>query len=285
MSDLRIVVVTGLSGSGKSTASKALEDSGYYCVDNIPGVLLPKLIDLFEQTTGEVEKLALTIDGRERGFLAGLDKTIGEIKERAPRLEILFLDSRDEALIRRFSETRRKHPFSPEGSVQEGIDAERRQLKAFRDLADMVLDTSEYTVHQLREFVTQRFGAPKGKDRLRVNLKSFGYRNGVPQDSDLVVDVRFLSNPFFQEGLRDMDGRTDEVKGFLRQDQGWTEFLERTSSLLHFLLPRYEREGKSYLTIAFGCTGGKHRSVAVVEEMAAGLRKAGWPVSVMHRDL
>lgn len=285
MSDLRIVVVTGLSGSGKSTASKALEDCGYYCVDNIPGVLLPKLVDLFEHTTGEVEKLALTIDGRERGFLAGLDTTIREIRERARRLEILFLDSRDEALIRRFSETRRKHPFSPEGSVQEGIDAERRQLKAFRDLADMVLDTSDYTVHQLREFVTQRFGSPKEKDRLRVNLKSFGFRNGVPQDSDLVLDVRFLSNPFFQDGLRDMDGRTEEVKGFLRQDQGWAEFLDRTGSLLHFLLPRYEREGKSYLTIAFGCTGGKHRSVAVVEEVAGGLRKAGWPVSVMHRDL
>ncbi|MBI2890213.1 MAG: RNase adapter RapZ [Nitrospirae bacterium] len=282
---MRIVVVTGMSGSGKSTASKALEDVGYYCVDNIPVALLSKLIDLFGHSSGEVRKLALLIDGREREFLAGIEATIREIKARGSHLEVLYLDARDDVLLRRFSETRRKHPFSPEGSVQAGIRHERKQLSAVRELADMVLDTSDYNVHQLREFIMQRFGTAQGREKLRVHLKSFAFNNGIPPEGDVVLDVRFLVNPFFQEGLRDKDGRDDEVRGFVKEDPDWPQFIARLRSLLDLLLPRYLKEGKSYLTLAIGCTGGRHRSVAVVEELAPILSGGGWPVSVSHREV
>lgn len=285
MKDLQIVLVTGLSGSGKSTATNALEDVGYYCVDNIPVALLPKLLDLIEQSTGEVRKLALVIDSRERGFLSQLEKTVREIKDRGSALDVIYLDARDDALLRRFSETRRKHPSSPGGSVEEGIRLERGQLKILRDLADTVLDTSDLNVHQLREFFMKRFGSGEVRHKLHVVLKSFGYRNGVPPDSDLVMDVRFFSNPFFQDSLRDRDGTDPDVRAFLQKDAGWGEFLQRMRSILDFLLPRYVQEGKSYLTVSFGCTGGRHRSVAVAEEIAHILSEIGWAVSVVHRDV
>jgi UPF0042 nucleotide-binding protein len=284
---LRIVLLTGMSGSGKSTAIKALEDAGWFCIDNLPVVLVPKLLELVAHgKSDEVHRLALVVDAREGRFLDQTPAAVGEVRREGHRLEVVFLDCSDEVLQRRFSETRRRHPLAPDATVQEGVARERQMLAKLRDLADQVIDTTRMTVHELRDAVTVRFGAAEDSDSLNVTLVSFGYRNGIPAASDLVFDVRFLPNPYFVEGLKAHPGTDPRVSSWVLQRKSTQEFLDRLESLLAFLIPHYRSEGKSYLTVAIGCTGGRHRSVAVAEDLSRRLsEKHRAKVKVTHRDI
>lgn len=283
----RIVLITGMSGGGKSTAIRALEDAGFFCIDNLPVVLLPKLLDLVARgASDEVERLALVVDAREGRFLEGTPAALEEVRREGHKLEVIFLDCADDALLRRFSETRRRHPLSPDGSVQEGIAAERQALASLRAFSDEIVDTTRMTVHELRDSITTRFGAASAHDALNLTLVSFGFRNGIPTASDLVFDVRFLPNPYFVEGLKAHPGTDPKVARWVLERPQTQEFLEKLESLLHFLLPQYRAEGKSYLTIGIGCTGGRHRSVALAEELARRLLdRRRVRVKVAHRDV
>ena len=284
----RILLVTGMSGGGKSTANKSLEDAGWFCIDNLPIVLLPKLLDLAGHgvASDEVERLALVVDAREGRFLESVPAAVAEARAQGHQMDVLFLDCADEALLRRFSETRRRHPLSPEGTVQEGIIKEREALRPLRELADEVIDSTRLTVHELREQISSRFGHAREAQALSVTLLSFGFRHGLPASSDLVFDARFLPNPFFIEGLRAQAGTDAPVAAYVLEKQPAQEFLRQLESLLGFLLPQYRAEGKSYLTVSIGCTGGRHRSVALAEELAR--RLAHYPgvrLRVAHRDV
>ncbi|HKC61686.1 MAG TPA: RNase adapter RapZ [Myxococcales bacterium] len=284
---LRIVLLTGMSGGGKSTAIRALEDAGWFCIDNLPVLLLPKLLELVVHGgSDEVHRLALVIDAREGRFLDQTPQQVEAVRRAGHRLEVVFLDSADEALLRRFSETRRRHPLSPEGTVADGIALERKLLSALRGIADLVIDTTRMNVHELRDVITARFGAAGDADALNVTLVSFGYRNGIPSNSDLVLDVRFLPNPYFVEGLKPHPGTDPRVSEWLLARPQTQEFLEHLESLLAFLLPQYRAEGKSYLTVSLGCTGGRHRSVALAEELSKRLTaRHRARVKVTHRDV
>ena len=283
----RIVLVTGLSGAGKSTATKALEDLGFFCIDNLPIMLLPKLLELVSHgTSDEVQRLAIVVDAREGRFLDSTPGAIEEVRREGHQLEVVFFDCADEVLIRRFSETRRRHPLSPDGSVEEGIAEERRMLAQLRALADQIVDTSRMNVHELRDAITAKFGAPGEDDKLNVTLLSFGFRNGIPEASDLVFDVRFLPNPYFVEGLKPHPGTDSRVSHWVLERMQTQEFLARLESLLQFLIPQYRAEGKSYLTVSIGCTGGRHRSVVLAEELGRRLTdKHRANVKVTHRDV
>lgn len=281
----RIVLVTGMSGSGKSTAIRALEDSGWFCIDNLPVVLLPKLLELVGHGAGEeMPRLALVVDARESRFLESTPGAVTEVRRLGHEVEIVFLECSDDALLRRFSETRRRHPLSPDGSVAEGIAQERRLLGSLRAIATQVFDTTRMTVHELREAFTSRFGS-QTLDSLNVTIISFGYRNGLPQNSDLVFDVRFLANPYFVDGLKPLPGNDPRVSQWLLARPETQEFVDRLHSLIAYLLPRYRAEGKTYLTIALGCTGGRHRSVALAEELATRLGHTEARIKVQHRDI
>ncbi len=281
----RIVLVTGLSGSGKSTAIRALEDSGWFCIDNLPVVLLPKLLELVGHGAGEeMPRLALVVDARESRFLESTPAAVAEVRRSGHDIEVVFLECSDDALLRRFSETRRRHPLSPDGSVADGIALERKMLQGLRAIATQVFDTTRMTVHELREAFTSRFGSQK-QDSLNVTIISFGYRNGLPQNSDLVFDLRFLPNPYFVEGLKPLPGTDPRVSQWILAKPEAQEMIERLHSLIAYLLPRYRAEGKSYLTISLGCTGGRHRSVCLAEELAARLRHTEARVKVQHRDV
>jgi UPF0042 nucleotide-binding protein len=284
---LRIVLLTGMSGGGKSTAIRALEDAGWFCIDNLPVVLVPKLLELVVHgASDEVHRLALVIDAREGRFLDQTPQAVEEVRRAGHRLEVVFLDSADETLSHRFSETRRRHPLSPEGTVAEGIALERKLLAALRGIADVVIDTTRMNVHELRDVITARFGAASDADALNVTLVSFGYRNGIPANSDLVLDVRFLPNPYFVEGLKPHPGTDPRVSEWVLGRPQTQEFLQHLESLLAFLLPQYKAEGKSYLTLSIGCTGGRHRSVALAEELSKRLtEKHRARVKVTHRDV
>ena len=284
---LRIVLLTGMSGGGKSTAIRALEDAGWFCIDNLPVLLVPKLLELVVHgASDEVHRLALVIDAREGRFLDQTPQAVDEVRRIGHRLEVVFLDSADETLTRRFSETRRRHPLSPEGTVADGIALERKLLSPLRAVADLVIDTTRMNVHELRDIITARFGAAGDADALNVTLVSFGYRNGIPANSDLVLDVRFLPNPYFVEGLKPHPGTDPRVSEWVLGRPQTEEFLERLESLLAFLLPQYKGEGKSYLTVSIGCTGGRHRSVALAEELSKRLtEKHRARVKVTHRDV
>jgi RNase adapter protein RapZ len=284
---LRIVLLTGMSGGGKSTAIKALEDAGWFCIDNLPVVLVPKLLELVVHgASDEVHRLALVVDAREGRFLDQTPQAVDEVRRAGHRLEVVFLDCSDETLLRRFSETRRRHPLSPEGTVADGIALERKLLGALRHIADLVIDTTRMNVHELRDAITARFGAADDADGLNVTLVSFGYRNGIPANSDLVLDVRFLPNPYFVEGLKPHPGTDPRVAEWVLARPQTQEFLEHLESLLAFLLPQYRAEGKSYLTVSLGCTGGRHRSVALAEELSKRLtQKHRARVKVTHRDV
>jgi UPF0042 nucleotide-binding protein len=284
---LRIVLLTGMSGGGKSTAIRALEDAGWFCIDNLPVLLVPKLLELVVHgASDEVHRLALVIDAREGRFLDQTPQAVDEVRRAGHRLEVVFLDSADETLTRRFSETRRRHPLSPDGNVADGIALERKLLAALRALADVVIDTTRMNVHELRDVITARFGAAGDVDALNVTLVSFGYRNGIPANSDLVLDVRFLPNPYFVEGLKPHPGTDPRVSEWVLGRPQTQEFLEHLESLLAFLLPQYKAEGKSYLTVSIGCTGGRHRSVALAEELSKRLTdKHRARVKVTHRDV
>jgi RNase adapter protein RapZ len=280
----KVVILTGVSGSGKTTALRALEDAGFYCVDNLPIVFLEKLLELSGHTAGEVSRLALVVDAREGRFLAEAPRIIEEVRKKGD-VEVLFLEASDDSLVRRYSETRRRHPLAGEGgTVMEGIAAERRALSQLKDIADEIVDTTTLNVHELKRFVTKRFVAGDGS-RLGVTVVSFGFRYGLPTHADVVLDVRFLPNPYFIAELRPFPGTDPRVSGFVLGQPDAKAFLDRAIELFGFLLPRYRAEGKSYLTIAIGCTGGKHRSVALATELAQNLERAGQAVRLWHRDV
>jgi len=282
---LRIVIVTGLSGSGKSTAIKAFEDLGYFCVDNLPVLMLPDFLKLREESSEGLWHIALGMDIRERRFLESYSKIFSELRRRGANLEILFLEATDDVLQRRFSQTRRKHPLAGKGSVLEGIEAEREMLRDLKDMATRVVDTSSANVHDLKRMISRLYALSPDQDALHVMVLSFGFKYGVPAEADIVMDVRFLPNPFFVEGLKDLDGRREEVIRFVLRDEQSQVFLDKFSTLLTDLLPRYRAEGKSYLTIAIGCTGGKHRSVVVAEKLAERLVEKGYRAHLSHRDV
>jgi len=283
----RLVVLTGLSGAGKSQAIRALEDLGYFCVDNLPTVLMPMLAELTLRAGSEIEKAAVVVDVRERRLLAGFPDMLARLRRmRGLNPSLIFLQASDEALVRRFSETRRPHPLKPDGSAIEGIKEERRLLGPIKRFADVVLDTSDMTVHELRQALMAIARGASGARGPVVTFLSFGFKHGLPLDADLVFDVRFLPNPHFVPRLRPKTGRDRDVAKFVGQFAETREFLDKTSALLRFLLPHYANEGKSYVTIAIGCTGGRHRSVALAEALRrdlAGL--GGFRLRVHHRDI
>ena len=281
------VVVTGLSGAGKSHAIRALEDLGYFCVDNLPVALIPAFADLTVNAPGNVRRAAVVVDVREGRGLSGFPAIYRRLKKSWPRhVRLVFLEADSRALIRRFSETRRPHPLALDRTVTEGLAEERRLLEPIRRLADQVLDTSTLTVHELRRRILETVGGAGTVASLVVTVMSFGFRHGVPVDADLVFDVRFLPNPYFVAALKRWTGRHAGVARFVLRTAVATRFLSLTTGLLKFLLPHYIREGKTYLTIAVGCTGGRHRSVAVAEALAARLKNIrGTQLRVRHRDV
>jgi UPF0042 nucleotide-binding protein len=284
MSAQRVVFVSGLSGSGKTTAMNALEDLGFYCVDNLPAQLTRQVLELCTQAEPPIEKVALAIDAREERFLQELPPVLEELRRGATRVRVLFLDCATDVLVDRYRETRRVHPLSPSGSVEEGIARERELLGHVARLADLRLDSSDLNVHELRRAIAEWAGATAAARGPVVSLVSFGFRHGLPRGADLVFDVRFLANPHFEPRLRPRTGLDPEVAQFVLESAPAKELMARLNDLLRFLLPLYEREGKSYLTVAVGCTGGRHRSVAVLEALAGDLRRLGQNVSVTHRD-
>lgn len=277
----RLVLLTGLSGSGKGTILKTFEDLGYYCVDNLPVDLITTFSEL--SMGGEYPRAALLVDAREGEKLQQLPAIYRRLAQHYP-VTLVFVEASDEAILRRFSETRRPHPLGPELTVAEGLRQERRLMAPIRRLADVIIDTSGFTVHELRRFVMERFQAADRRPLL-ISLVSFGYRFGLPAEADLVFDVRFLPNPHFVPELRPFSGKHPKVARFVRAQPETDRFLKRVEPLLNFLVPRYEREGKSYLTIAIGCTGGRHRSVAVAELLRQRLSQKGYRTRVIHRDL
>jgi len=279
----RIVILTGVSGSGKSTAVRALEDAGYFCIDNLPVVLLPQLTGLAELAQPDT-RLALVIDAREGEMLRQAPGILARLRAEGHQVELVFFDATDESLVRRFSETRRRHPLAPDASVPAGIARERELLADLRDLADQVIDTSQLNVHDLKRLVMARF-AESGASVPSLTVISFGYRYGVPPQADLVFDLRFLPNPYFVPELKPLTGLDARVSAFVLERAETQEFLSRIVDLAQFLFPRYQREGKAYLTVAIGCTGGKHRSVAVARALAERLGAGGAGVQLQHRDI
>lgn len=285
MINARLVIITGMSGSGKSIAIKALEDLGFFCIDNLPLQLLPKLIELSDfGAGGEIAKIALVMDAREPRFHDRAMDLFTSLRRQNYRLEIVFLEAEDAILQRRYSETRRTHPAAASGTVTDGIHRERTQLHRLKELADLVLDTSQLTPHELRNRIQERF-SEKDESQLRIRLMSFGYKFGVPGDADLIMDVRFLPNPYFVEELKHETGKDEKVKEYVLENQVTKDFLGRFSDMLTFLIPHYQLEGKSYLTIAIGCTGGRHRSVAIVEDLKKKLHGPKKQILVTHREL
>lgn len=280
---LQLVVVTGLSGSGKSTAIHVLEDLGFYCIDNLPVALIPRVVELWEGSQEEVRRVALGIDVRERHFLDQVPTVFSELRTRGVSLEVLYLEASDDVLIRRFSETRRPHPAAEGGALADGIRREREKLRALREASDKIVDTSALTVHELRATLRDLIERTDA-GTMTVALVSFGYKYGIPTDADLVFDCRFLPNPFFVEELRHRIGTDPAVADYVLRRDETQEFLRHVGGLLDFTLPRYQREGKSYLTIAVGCTGGRHRSIVLVEELNRLLAERGHRVLVRHRD-
>ncbi len=283
---VQIVVVTGLSGSGKSTAIKAFEDIGYFCIDNLPVPLLPDLLLLFEKDMPELCKIALGIDIRERKFLNDYDRIFKGFEDSGYRFEILFLEATDDVLQRRYSQTRRVHPMNtPQAVLVDVIKDERDHLRALRSRATRVLDTSNYSVHQLKAFIVRLYGTGPNNGRMSIQVLSFGFKYGLPFEADMVMDVRFLPNPYFIEELKHHDGCSEVIQSWVMQWPASQELISDYSALLLKLLPSYQKEGKRYLTIALGCTGGKHRSVVIAEQVASELRKHNYFINIFHRDI
>lgn len=289
---IEVAIVSGLSGAGRSTAAKVLEDLGWFVVDNLPPELIETMVDLGARSSGQVTRIAVVMDVRSRAFTADLGAVIKELDTRGDRPRVLFLDASDAVLIRRFESNRRSHPLQGDGRLVDGIAAERELLAPLRDQADIVVDTSNRSVHQLRVALENAFAASAAEVTHSVTLLSFGYKHGLPPDADLVVDMRFLPNPHWIPELRPHDGRDDTVRDYVLSQEGAEEFLIRYIDLLHLVGAGYRREGKRYLTVAVGCTGGQHRSVAIAEELARRLSHAGADggsnplrVKVVHRDV
>ncbi len=285
MTPIAFVVITGLSGAGKSYAIKCFEDMGFFCVDNLPTTLIPTFADLVARADTQRGRVALGVDVREGEYLSHFLEALAELRTRGHNVEVLFLEASEESLVRRYRETRRRHPLAPDGNVLDGIRAERKALSTVREVADRIVDTSALTVHQLKDFLIEAYVAPKARPGLAVSLVSFGFKHGLPIDADLVFDVRFLPNPHFVEGLRPLDGRDERVRDLVLKHEESRELLRRIADFLGFVLPAYQREGKAYLTIAVGCTGGRHRSVALVEELRRVVDGLGLTPTLVHRDL
>jgi UPF0042 nucleotide-binding protein len=287
--NLRVVVISGLSGSGKTTAIKALEDIGFFCVDNLPVVLFPTFVDLCSQSAGQITKAALVVDIRGKGFLEGVRQIIQQVREEGYPTDVLFLESSNEVLVRRYRETRRQHPLAIGRPVLEGIEQERDGLRIMRDMADKVIDTSEFSVHELQDEIRSYFSNDSKLRKMTITLLSFGYSYGIPHEADLVVDVRFLPNPYFVEELKRLTGEDKQVAEYVLRWDDTKGFLKRFHELVGFLIPLYQKEGKTYLTIAVGCTGGRHRSIVVANSLEGYLQKSlkGGDVILRttHRDI
>ena len=281
--NVRVIIITGLSGSGKSTALRALEDVGFFAVDNLPVALLPPFLDLRDQ--GEASKVALVMDIREPEFLNNYETIFNQLREAGFRLEIVFLEASTETLIRRFSQTRRAHPATNMGSLPDAIAQEIEALEGLKSIADLVVDTTSLSVHQLKTRMMETFSSPLTDRLMRITLVSFGFKYGAPPEADIILDVRFLANPYFVEGLKEKDGTDPEVMEFVNRWDETAKFKELFFELLQFLLPLYKKEGKAYLTIGLGCTGGRHRSVALVNQLAGLLEQIGYRPQVRHRDI
>ena len=281
----KIIIITGLSGSGKSTAIKALEDVGFFCVDNLPVVLLPKFLELRKGSDSEISKLALVMDIREKGFLSTYSDILDRLCKQGYRFEILFLEASEEILLRRYSETRMQHPLAGGKSLLEAIRNEGEQLKGLKRIADKVIDTSHYNVHELKAVILGHVLKVVDTGHVEVQVLSFGYKYGIPYDADLVIDVRFLPNPYFASELGGLDGTAPGVQAFVKK---WDEthiFLKKYLDLLDYLLPLYKKEGKSYLIVAVGCTGGRHRSIVMANEIFQHLKKKIDRINLVHRDI
>ncbi len=276
------VVITGLSGAGRSQAGDILEDLGWFVIDNLPPSLIPKVAELAAAPGGAVTKVALVVGTGP--YHQEVMPSLGALKEQARRVRILFLEASTDVLVRRYESTRRRHPLAAGKSLADAIEAERALLEPVKAEADVVVDTSELNVHQLRARIVDLFGGEEGDEQMQITVVSFGYKHGLPLDTDLVVDCRFLPNPHWVEELRDLTGMDAEVRDYVFSHVLTGEFLDRLSELLKLLVPAYVAEGKSYLTLAFGCTGGRHRSVAIAEQVAANLRGLGYAPKVIHRD-
>jgi RNase adapter protein RapZ len=282
---MRIIVITGLSGSGKSTAARALEDEGFFVLDNLPVSLVGTFVELVEHSRQDIRDVALVMDIRGRDFIKGYDQVFQTMSKAGHTVKVIFFDATDEVLIRRFSETRRRHPALEGATVPEGIRFERDQLAGLRRIATSIVDTSEMNVHRLKEVVISSIKGSDAALEMQVNLQSFGFRYGLPLESDLVMDVRFLPNPYFVPALRPFSGLDQGVRDFVLGQKETVVFLERFRDMLEFLLPGYRREGKSYLSVSIGCTGGRHRSVALAQELYDYFKQKNINIKITHRDI
>ena len=282
---LDVTVVTGMSGAGRSAAADVLEDLGFFVIDNLPPALIPKVAELGRGREG-ASRFALVVDTRAGEYLPDLESALAELRESGARTRVLFLDASDEVLVRRFDATRRRHPVAESDRVSDGITRERELLERIKEQSDVVVDTSELNVHELRDRLRELFGEPAGAPSgLQISVVSFGYKHGLPLDVDLVFDCRFLPNPHWIESLRPLPGTDPKVRRYVMKQEETQAFLEELSNLFELLLPAYVREGKSYLSIGVGCTGGRHRSVVIAAEIARLLERIGFPARVHHRDL
>lgn len=282
---MRFVIVTGMSGAGKRTALKMLEDAGYYCVDNLPVSLIPKFTELIAMPGNEISKVALGLDVRADSSFEDATETIKSLKEVQSNVEILFLESNNDTLIKRYKESRRVHPLSAEGRIEEGVDKERKVLEKMRKIADYIIDTSNLLTRELKEEIDGIFVHDENYHNLIVNVMSFGYKKGVPVDADLMFDVRFLPNPFYIDDLKFKTGNDKEVQDYVLSFPETQEFLDRLYDMLKFLLPNYIKEGKYRLVVAIGCTGGKHRSVTIANELYKRLKTSEYGATIYHRDV
>jgi len=285
VADIQILIITGLSGAGKSNAMKVFEDLGFFCVDNLPPALVPKFAELCLSSDGRIRRAALSIDVRGGEFFDDLFTSLAHLEEMGFEYQILFLDASDEVLVRRFEETRRKHPLAQAGGILEGIRAERQRLQAVKEQADKFIDTSTLSVHDLRQEIMDAFVRGGREGILTVGVVSFGYKYGIPLDADLMFDCRFLPNPHYVEALRPLPGESPEVRRFVLSQPPTQEFIRRLHEMMDYLLPQYVEEGKAHLTVAIGCTGGKHRSVVLADELSAYLKDRGYKVNLRHRDV
>ncbi len=282
---MEFIIVTGMSGAGKSQAIKTLEDLGVFCVDNLPASLIPTVADLCAHSEQRIDRVAFVIDVREGEFLRPLQEVLASLRDRGHAIRVIFLEADDQVLLRRFSESRRPHPLAPHGSIPEGISLERQRMAQFKAQADRVIDTSSLTIHDLRRLLVSTFRDHRPGTKTTITLLSFGYRHGLPSDADLVFDLRCLPNPHFQEELRPLTGLDPAVSKFVLEDPDARSYLDQLWTFLRFAFPYYLREGKAYLTIAFGCTAGRHRSVSAVEYLVRQFRAEGQEVGVRHRDI
>ncbi len=283
---MRFVIVTGLSGAGKTQATRSLEDLGYFCVDNLPPTLISKFAEACLQSGGNIEKVALVIDIRGGVFFDDFFDTLNYLKRNEFKYEILFLEASDEVLIKRFKETRRSHPLSPNGRVLTGITAEREKLREIKDISDIIIDTSKYEIRHLREKINEFYGDNKNPERqLSVTVLSFGFKYGIPVDSDLVFDVRFIPNPFYIPELKQYSGNDEPVKEYVLKQEETITFVDKLIDMLKYLIPNYRKEGKRQLIISIGCTGGRHRSVAIANEIHRRLTEENYNTKIEHRDV